>query len=314
MTTQFGATSTTDDVLAGIDLTGKTVLVTGVSAGLGVETARVLSAHGAKVVGTARDVDKAQRALSAAGAKADVVEMDLASLASIRAATDALAARTETYDVLIANAGVMATPQGTTEDGFETQFGTNHLGHFLFVNRMVPCLAPKARVVVLSSAGHRFANVDLADPGFATTAYEPFLAYGRSKTANALFALEFDRRHRASGLRAAAVHPGRIMTELGRHMPPGAMDALLAQVNAARGPGDPPTLIKTVPQGAATSVWAGFIGAADAVGGRYCEDCRVAFPADPSLPFTSGVLPHASDPESAKALWTLSEKLVGETF
>src|SRR3984885_387515 len=220
MAAKFGAKSTTEDVLTGVDLKGKRILVTGVSAGLGVETARALASHGANVVGTARDLDKAKRttsevskAAAESGSSFEVIELDLASLKSVRAAADKLVSDGRLFDVVIANAGVMATPLGKTEDGFETQFGTNHLGHFVFVNRIEKLIKDGGRLVNLSSAGHRFSNVDLNDPNFETTPYDPFVAYGRSKTANILFAVEFDRRHRDRGVRATAVHPGGIMTE-----------------------------------------------------------------------------------------------------
>src|SRR6476646_2094865 len=224
-TNVFGATSTTDDVLTGADLRGKRILVTGVSAGLGVETARALTAHGAQVVGAARNLVKAKAATEPVQKDADayegmfeLVEIDLANLKSVRACAEGLMARGTPFDVIIANAGVMSTPFGRTADGFETQFGTNHLGHFVLVNRISSLLRAGGRLISLSSAGHRFANVDLEDPSFERTPYEPFVAYGRSKTANALFAVAFDKRHRDSGVRAAAVHPGGIRTELGRYM------------------------------------------------------------------------------------------------
>ena len=191
----YGATSTTDDVLDGIDLSGKHILVTGVSAGLGVETARTLAAHGAQVTGAARDLDKARAATEQVRAGAaprgglELVELDLASLASVRACADALLKIGKPFDLVIANAGVMACPKGVTRDGFETQFGTNHLGHFVLVNRIASLFKPGSRLVNLSSAGHRFADVDLADPNFEHTPYEEFVAYGRSKTANVLFAV-----------------------------------------------------------------------------------------------------------------------------
>lgn len=317
--TTFGAKSTTDDVLAGHDLSGKRVLITGVSAGLGVETARALAAHGASIVGAARDLAKARdatapvRAALKPGATFDLVELDLASLKSVRAAADHLVAQGKPFDVVIANAGVMATPKGQTADGFETQFGTNHLGHFVFVNRVAKLIKPGGRVVALSSAGHRFADVDLDDPSFERTQYQPFLAYGRSKTANALFAVEFDRRHKAKGIRAAAVHPGGIQTELGRHMTPELIQQMMASINQARAPGAPPFEFKTVPQGAATTVWAGFVANADAVGGHYCEDCHVAH-LNPDPNTRDGVRPYAIDEERAKALWAKSEAMVGERF
>ncbi len=233
MSEQFGAKSTTDDVLAGVDLSGKRVLVTGVSAGLGVETARVLAAHGADVVGAARDLAKAQgatavvrEAAAKGGSSLALVELDLADLKSVRACADALVADGRAFDLVIANAGVMAPPFGKTADGFETQFGTNHLGHFVLINRIASLLKAGSRVVSLASSGHRFSDVNLEDPNFETTEYVPFEAYGRSKTANILFAVEFDRRHKDRGVRAAAVHPGGIQTELARHLDPAFIQAL----------------------------------------------------------------------------------------
>jgi NAD(P)-dependent dehydrogenase (short-subunit alcohol dehydrogenase family) len=325
MAVKFGAKSTTEEVLAGVDLKGKRILVTGVSAGLGVETARALVAHGADVVGAARDLDKAKRATAEVsqaaaetGGSLEFVELDLASLKSVRAAADKLTADGRWFDVIIANAGVMATPLGKTEDGFETQFGTNHLGHFVFVNRIAKLLKKGGRLVNLSSAGHRYSNVDLNDPNFETTPYEPFAAYGRSKTANILFAVEFDRRHRDRGVRATAVHPGGIVTELGRHMPDGALDALVQRIQQQRAAaGEPPFEFKSIAQGAATSVWAGVVVSAEEVGGKYCEDCQIAelIPADsPVSVISMGVRGYALDPEGAKALWQKSEEMVGEAF
>lgn len=244
----------------------------------------------------------------------ELVELDLASLASVRTCADALNADGRPFDLIIANAGVMACPQGKTVDGFETQFGTNHLGHFVLINRIVPLLKPGGRLVNLSSAGHRYADVDLNDPNFDHTPYAEFTAYGRSKTANILFAVEFDRRHNDRGIRATAVHPGGIKTELARHMTDEATDALIESINAAQlDAGLPPFTYKTVPQGAATSVWAAIVAAPEEIGGRYCEDCHVA---EISLGegLRGGVQPYALDPEHAKALWAKSEEMVGERF
>src|ERR1700723_1118973 len=208
MAGKFGATSTTDEVLDGVDLSGKRILVTGVSAGLGVETARALAAHGAEVVGAARNLAKAKeatapvRADAANGGSLELIELDLASLASVRACAAALVANGKSFDLVICNAGVMATPFGKTADGFETQFGTNHLGHFVLVNRIASLMKPGGRLVNLSSGGHLYSDVDLDDPNFERTPYTEFTAYGRSKTANILFAVEFDRRHKQSGVRA----------------------------------------------------------------------------------------------------------------
>jgi NAD(P)-dependent dehydrogenase (short-subunit alcohol dehydrogenase family) len=317
----FGATSTTDEVLEGVNLTGRHVLVTGVSAGLGVETARALAAHGASVVGAARDLAKAERAMtevrSAAetgGGRVELVELDLASLNNVRTCADRLLADGRRFDIVIANAGVMATPFGRTADGFETQFGTNHLGHFAFVNRIAPLIRDGGRLVNLSSAGHRFSDIDVDDPNFEHTPYDPWIAYGRSKTANILFAVEFDRRHRDRGVRACAVHPGGINTELGRHMTDAEMQALIARINAAHAAaGMAPFRFKSIPQGAATSVWAAAVAEATTVGGCYCEDCHVAEIADGDG-IRSGVRPYALDAARARSLWELSERLVGERF
>ena len=325
MANKFGATSTTEEVLAGVQLSGKRVLVTGVSAGIGVETARALAAHGAHVVGAARDLAKAEGATAqvrtdaaAGGGSLELVELDLNSLASVHACADKLLAKGEAFDVVIANAGVMATPFGHTQDGFETQFGTNHLGHFVLVNRIAPLMKEGARLVNLSSSGHRFSDVDLEDPNFERTEYVPFVAYGRSKTANILFAVAFDRRHRERGVRACAVHPGAIMTELARHMDEGQMQGMIDQMNQqliAEGSG--PLKFKTIPQGAATSVWAGVVAPAEEIGGRYCENCHVGqIVADEVTisPISEGVRGYALDPAHAEALWKKSEEMVGETF
>ena len=322
MSEQFGAKSTTDDVLAGVDLTGKRVLVTGVSAGLGVETARVLAAHGADVVGAARDLTKAEgatavvrEAAAKSGGSLSLVELDLANLKSVRACADALVADGRPFDIVIANAGVMAPPLGRTTDGFETQFGTNHLGHFVLINRIASLLKAGSRVVSLASSGHRFSDVNLEDPNFETTEYVPFEAYGRSKTANILFAVEFDRRHKDRGVRAAAVHPGGIQTELARHLDPAFIQGWIDQLNAqAAAAGQPAIEWKTIPQGAATSVWAGVKAPVEEVAGRYSEDCHVAELVDDASQIRAGVRSYALDATRAQALWALSERMVGETF
>jgi NAD(P)-dependent dehydrogenase (short-subunit alcohol dehydrogenase family) len=321
----FGATSTTDEVLSGVNLKGKRILVTGVSAGLGVETARALAAHGADVVGAARDLKKAEGATTqvrkdaaANGGSFELITLDLASLKSVRACADALLAKGQFFDVIIANAGVMATPFSYTVDHFERQFGTNHLGHFVLVNRIAPLIRKGGRLINLSSAGHRMSNVNLDDPKFETTPYEPFVAYGRSKTANILFAVAFDQRHGDRGVRAAAVHPGVIQTELAREVEPGALENLIKQINdqsAAEGKG--PFKWKTIPQGAATSVWAGVVAPAEEIGGRYCENCHVGKIVPDEVTITGvseGVRGYALDPRAAEALWKKSEEMVGEKF
>jgi NAD(P)-dependent dehydrogenase (short-subunit alcohol dehydrogenase family) len=314
MSKNFGAQSTTDEVLGGVNLSGKRVLVTGASAGLGVETARALAAHGATVVGAARDLDKARKATEVVKGNFELVQLDLASLKSVRACADALVKAGKPFDVVICNAGVMACPKGTTADGFETQFGTNHLGHFVLVNRIASLMKSGSRLVNLSSAGHRFADVDIDDPNFERTPYTEFGAYGRSKTANILFAVEFDRRHKAQGIRATAVHPGGIMTELGRYMTQELRDQMLKSIDEAnKAAGAPAFQWKTIPQGAATTVWSGFVAPADEVGGKYCEDCHVAELQDNPVA-RGGVRAYALDAEHAKALWAKSEAMVAETF
>ena len=324
-TSRFGATSSTEDVLAGINLRGKRILVTGVSAGIGVETARSLAAHGATVIGAARDLSKAEAATAqvrkdaaANGGSFEVIELDLANLTSVRACADALLEKGEPFDLIIANAGVMATPFGHTADGFETQFGTNHLGHFVLVNRIASLLRPGGRLINLSSSGHRFSNIDLDDPNFKRTPYDPFVAYGRSKTANILFAVAFDKRHRDRGVRAAAVHPGGIQTELARHLDPTQIEKIVEQMNQQlAAEGKEPFQFKTIPQGAATSVWAGVVASADEIGGRYCENCHVGHIVPDEAPISAsseGVRGYALDPDNAEALWKKSEEMVGESF
>ncbi len=315
MVSHFGATSTTEDVLAGVDLRGKRVLVTGVSAGIGVEMARALVAHGSSVVGTARDLAKAQaatehvRAQATSGGSLELVELDLASLVSVRSCADALLAKGEVFDLIITNAGVMAVPEGKTADGFEIHFGTNHLGHFVLTNRIAGLLRPGGRLVNVSSAGHRRADVDLQDPNFERTPYNPLTAYGRSKTATILFAAEFDRRYQSRALRATAVHPGAIKTETVQEL-----IQKMDKANPSSGASAASAFQwKTLPQGAATSVWAASIAPADEVGGKYCEDCHAAeINDDPAA--TTGVRSYALHPEHAKALWERSEEMVGERF
>ncbi len=311
MTAAFGAASTAEDVLAGMNLRGRRILVTGVSAGIGVETARALRAHGAKVVGAVRNLEKAQaateqvRAQAHLGRSLELAELDLASLASVRSCADSLLSTGEPFDGIIANAGLMAGEKVETADGFEAQFGTNYLGHFVLVNRIAGLLNPGGRVVMVSSAGHRRADVDLDDPNFEKSPYSEYVAYGRSKTATILFAVEFDQRFKSKGIRATAVHPGAIQTETVQKM----IEALGEGKDAAVAAYD----WKTVPQGAATSVWAAFAAPADEIGARYCEDCRVAEVIDdPSA--KAGVRSYALDPDRAKSLWAKGEEMAGEHF
>ncbi len=316
----LGAHTTADEVLAGVDLTGKRALVTGVSSGLGLETARALLAHGAEVVGAARNLEKAGAIFAAGGvaggrpARLRLVQLDLASLASTRRAADGLLADGDHFDIVIANAGIMAVPFARTSDGFELQLGTNHLGHFSFINRISPLMDDGARLVTLSTAGHRFSDVDLDDPNFVRTPYDPWIAYGRSKTANILFAVEFDRRHRTRGIRAVAVHPGAVSTGLDQHLSDADMNELRARIRQlVPGAGGPPMTVKTAAQGAAAPIWAAVVAAGDEVGGRYCVDFHAAQVAD-GVGAHDTVRSYAVDDDNARALWLKSEEWVGERF
>jgi NAD(P)-dependent dehydrogenase (short-subunit alcohol dehydrogenase family) len=318
MPEKFGAKSTADEVLSDVDLTRKRFLITGTSSGIGLETARSLAAHGASVVGAVRDIGKAElttatvrNAASKGGGSLELIRLDLASLQSVRACADKLLADGQPFDAIIANAGVMATPFGRTIDGFEVQFGTNHLGHFALINGIEPLLAENGRLVVLSSLAHRGADIDLDDPNFEQQAYDPWVAYSRSKTANSLFAVEFNRRHRDRGIRAASVMPGNSLTDLPRHFSQEELQALLQTVDAARTEaGLLPKELKEIPQAAATSVWAAVVANKDEIGGHYLEDCAVAPIDDTPNPFADGVRSYALDANKAKQLWAKSEELI----
>lgn len=311
---RFGAHSTTTEVLAGIDLRGKVAVVTGASGGLGQETARALAAHGCRVVLTARDLAKGNAAAQAIRAstgnqQVEVEELELGWLASVRACARRVLARHSAVHVLVNNAGVMACPFATTEDGFELHFGSNHLGHFLLAGLLLPALRRGApsRVVSVSSIGHRVAPVVFEDLHFEKRPYNPWVAYGQSKTANVLFAVEFDRRFGPLGVHAYAVHPGAIATELNRHLT--AED--LAAVERHTPGGKLQT--KSVAAGAATAVYAASAPELDGRGGLYLEDCHVAEVNDAKAA-NEGVKAYAVDPALAQRLWRISEDLVRDRF
>jgi NAD(P)-dependent dehydrogenase (short-subunit alcohol dehydrogenase family) len=304
--------TTTDDVIDGIGLSGSIAVVTGATTGLGRETARTLASAGAHVVVCGRTAEKCEESIVAIRESVPTASLeyqcfDLGDLATVRAGADELLSRHSRIDLLINNAGVMFTPEGRTADGFETQFGTNHLGHFVLTNRLMPALraAAPSRVVNLSSAGHGFSDVLWDDPNFESHPYDKFDAYGQSKTANILFAVELDRRNSEAGVRANAVHPGMIMTDLARHMVDGDMEEMGARAakRAAEGHGGAMPEFKTLEQGAATSVFAGVSPKLEGIGGHYLDNADFGTPAD-----------YAVDADAAAKLWTLSEELVGESF
>ncbi len=309
---RFSFDSTTSDVLEGVDLSGRRALVTGASGGLGEETARALAACGAHVVMTARDVTKGERAAegiraSTGNPSVEVDELELDSLASVRSFVKRFLSKYDALHLLINNAGVMMCPFSRTRDGFEMQFGTNHLGHFLLTCLLAPALvrgAP-ARVVNVSSGGHRRAPLNFDDPNFETTVYDKMVAYGQSKTANVLFSVGLDRRLRDRGVRAFAIHPGAIMTELGRHLVPEDIERMRARFPGGK------MVFKEVPQGAATQCYAATSPDLDGHGGLYLEDCGVAERNDDDEK-PHGVKSYALDAEAAERLWQLSEELVGE--
>lgn len=305
------------DLLKDTDLTGQTAVVTGGASGLGVETVRALLGAGARVIMPVRDIARGgevARDLAQATGNSDVhvLHLDLGSLASVRQAAAEILKLAPQIRMLINNAGVMATPHGQTADGFETQFGTNHLGHFQLTRLLMPALlaAAPARVVALSSSAHRLSDIRWDDPNFQTTPYDPWQAYGQSKTANALFAVELTRRYANQGVTANAVHPGGIMTGLQKHMPEGeAQRRGWIDEN-----GVPNPAFKTPAQGAGTSVWAATAPELDGVGGLFLEDLQQSTPLDEASPSPLfGYKPHALDADSARRLWTLSEELIDQT-
>jgi len=310
----FDASSTTDDVLSDVDLSGRVAAVTGASGGLGLETARALASSGAHVVLAGRDAAKLARAadtIRAAhpDASLETVELDLADVASCRSAAFEVLTSVDRLDLLINNAGVMCTPFGRTADGFETQIGTNHFGHMAWTIPLMDLLTRGGggRIVNLSSAGHRFGDVDLDDLNFERRPYDPWVGYGASKTANVLFSVELERRLGPLGVHTAAVHPGGIHTDLGRHMTP----ELLGQIQQRIEQSNPGGFEwKSIPQGAATTVWAATTSEFADRGGVYCEDCHEAEVVDPDATRADGVLAYAVDPERAAALWDRSMSIL----
>ncbi len=304
--------TTTDEVMNGIDLSGRVAVVSGATTGLGLETARALAAGGAEVVLCGRTAKKCEAAVESisetvSAAKLSSAVFDLADLPTVRAGAASILEQHPVIHLLVNNAGVMFTPEGRTAQGFETQFGTNHLGHFVLTNHLLGALragAP-ARIVNLSSAGHHSGQIRWDDLHFEAEPYDKFEAYGQSKTANILFSVELDRRLAGSGVRANAVHPGMIITDLARHMDSDDLAELQRRAAARAASGSGPGLpeFKSVQQGAATSVWAAVSTDMTEVGGSYCEDAAISAAAD-----------YATDADYAARLWSVSEQLVGEPF
>ena len=328
---EFAAESTTDEVLEGIDLSGKRVLITGGSSGLGVESARAMAAHGATVTVTARDVGKAEAAMAAVrqatgNDRVDVMELELDVPDSVRAFAKRFLERNEPLDIQINNAGVMACPLARTAEGWEQQFATNHLGHFLTTCLLAPSLraSGNARVVSVSSGGHRFAGVEFDDIHFESRPYDKFAAYGQAKTANVLFAVELDRRLADRGVHANAIHPGMIMTELGRHLTEDDIKAMMsrrgddgggASSSGGSGGGGGGLKFKPIEAGAATQVYAATAPELEGVGAMYLEDCQVSLePGERDGTVFLGCADYARDPELAARLWQVSEDTLGERF
>jgi NAD(P)-dependent dehydrogenase (short-subunit alcohol dehydrogenase family) len=320
----FDAASTAEDVIKGIDLTGKVAVVTGGYSGIGLETARVLRSAGAEVVVPARDTDRARAALKGVDG-VEVESMDLLDPASIDAFAERFLASGRPLHILVNSAGIMATPLMRDARGYEAQFATNHLGHFQLVARLRPALrrAGGARVVSVSSWGHRFSPVVFDDPHFERREYDRWAAYGQSKTANILFALGLDARGKADGVRAFSLHPGSIVdTGLKKYLAEEDLKAVGVLDDDGQPILDPERQLKTVEQGAATSVWCATSPLLDSLGGLYCENSDVAPPMSleegrdwtlMNRSWKAGVLPYAVDPEAADRLWELSERLIDRT-
>ena len=308
----FGYRSTAQEVIAGIDLSGQTALVTGGYSGLGTETVRALAGAGAHVIVGARRPEAALGDLAGIDGQISVLPLDLSDPASIDAFAVSVTQIADRIDIQINNAAVMANPLTRDARGYESQFATNHLGHFQLTARLWPLLAKSghARVVSVSSVGHQRGGLNLDDPSFERREYEKWTAYGQAKSANALFALELDRLGQDQGVRAFSLHPGGIATPLQRH--------LTREEQIAMGwmdeNGKLSDVFKSPAQGAATSIWCAVSPLLEGMGGVYCEDCNVAALTGPDTPRYTGASPHIRDTALAAALWAKSEEMTGVTF
>lgn len=313
----FNAHSTTLDVIRGIDLTGKLAIVTGGYAGLGIEAARTLASAGARVIVPARDVARARAAIAAAGGGIEVGPMDLTDPGSIDAFARGIVQSGMPVHILINNAGIMADLHLVRDArGNELQFSTNHLGHFQLTLRLWPALvrAKGARVVSVSSLGHRLSGIEWDDINFRQRDYDRWSAYGQSKTANVLFAVELDRRGRQHGIRAFSLHPGGIVTGLATHIPVEQLKASGNLDDSGQPSIDPERDMKSIPQGAATHVWCAVSPMLDGKGGVFCANSDVAPLFEGSAPPASGVAPYAVDRDAAERLWKVSEAMTAATL
>jgi NAD(P)-dependent dehydrogenase (short-subunit alcohol dehydrogenase family) len=311
----FGAATTAAEVVRGCDLTGKLAIVTGGYAGMGLEITKALASAGATVVVPARDHQKALQALASVD-RVELEALDLMDAASIDGFADRFLASGRALHLLVNNAGIMYSPLIRDARGNESQFSTNHLGHFQLTVRLWPAMlrAGGARVVSVSSRGHLFAGVDLEDPSFETRTYDRRIAYGQSKSANALFAVALDARGAPHGIRAFSLHPGGVITDLTRYMSAEDIRASGFVDAAGRPVIDPARNMKTAAQGAATAVWCATSPQLDGQGGVYCENCDIAVAVPADSTDMLGVRPWAIDPELADRLWTLSERLTGASL
>ncbi|PCI59617.1 MAG: oxidoreductase [Kordiimonadales bacterium] len=311
---RFHAKSTAQEVLDGLDLSGKNIIVTGGYSGIGFETVRALVGAGAHVTVPARRPDVAKAALADISDKIVVAEMDLSDLSSVTRFATHWINTGKPLHILINNAGIMACAESKIGLGWENQFGTNHLGHMALTTALLPSLrqASGARVIALSSTAHAITDVFWEDPHFENTPYEKWAAYGQAKTANALFALALDEREKASGIRAFSVHPGGIMTPLQRHLSDEEMVALGWKNADGTVPEQVQKMFKTTEQGASTTVWAATSRSLDGKGGLYCENCDIAQLATEDSKRWEHVRPWACDSERAEKLWAMSEKMLAD--
>lgn len=306
----FNNLSTASEVLSGLDLAGKTAIITGGHSGLGFESTKALAGAGVRVIIGARDIAVAQRALKKVP-NTIVKRLDLSDLSNIKHFADDIVSSKIRVDMLICNAGIMACPETRVGPGWEAQFATNHIGHYVLANLIWDTFNSGSRVVCVSSAGHHVSPIRWEDLNFEKEAYDKWVAYGQSKTANALFALQLDEYGRKYNIRAFSLHPGKIFTPLQRHLPTEEM-VTAGWLDKDGNPADP--TFKTPEQGAATQVWAATSPKLNSLGGLYCEDCEIAKPAYIYNESFRGVCDYAVNLDEAKKLWDVTAGLAGLNF